>query len=307
MSGRTSIGIIGMGWVGTSVAISALHSGAANELILHDIREELAEGEAMDLAHGSSFYPSASVRSGTLQEMHETDALVIAAGKGGTPGQTRLDLLRENAGIVRELARGLRDYRGLVVIVTNPVDVLTYIFAKTSGLPPERVIGTGTMLDTARLRQILGRELNLDARSVHAQVVGEHGDSEVVLWSSASVGGMPLRQWPGWNPSREAEIAREVRTAAYEIIRRKGATNHAIGLVTSALLRWMLRGERRVLTVSRLQSGAMGLRDVALSLPAIVSAGGATEVLGPELDEEERAQLQRSAEVLRKAVESESA
>jgi L-lactate dehydrogenase len=296
-----------MGWVGSSVAISALHSGAANEIILHDLQEGLAEGEAMDMAHGSSFYPSAAVRSGTIEEMHDTDALVIAAGKGGTPGQTRLDLLRDNASIVRELSGGLRDYKGLVVLVTNPVDVLTYIFTKTSGLPPERVVGTGTMLDTARLRQILGRELNLDARSVHAQVVGEHGDSEVVLWSSASVGGMPVRRWPGWNREREADITREVRTAAYEIIRRKGATNHAIGLVTSALLRWMLRGERRVLTVSRLQSGAMGLEDVALSLPTIVSMEGATHVLEPELDEEERAQLERSASVLRKAAASLSA
>ncbi|HEX8748760.1 MAG TPA: L-lactate dehydrogenase [Pyrinomonadaceae bacterium] len=307
MPRRTSIGIIGMGWVGSSVAISALHSGAANEIILHDLQEGLAEGEAMDMAHGSSFYPSAAVRSGTIEEMHDTDALVIAAGKGGTPGQTRLDLLRDNASIVRELSGGLRDYKGLVVLVTNPVDVLTYIFTKTSGLPPERVVGTGTMLDTARLRQILGRELNLDARSVHAQVVGEHGDSEVVLWSSASVGGMPVRRWPGWNREREADITREVRTAAYEIIRRKGATNHAIGLVTSALLRWMLRGERRVLTVSRLQSGAMGLEDVALSLPTIVSMEGATHVLEPELDEEERAQLERSASVLRKAAASLSA
>jgi L-lactate dehydrogenase len=304
MPRRTSIGIIGMGWVGSSVAISLLHSGAANELLIHDVREGVAEGEAMDLAHGSSFYPSAIVRSGTIEEMYDTDALVIAAGKGGTPGQTRLDLLRDNASILRDMAQRLRGYKGLVVIVTNPVDVLTYVFTRESGLAPERVIGTGTMLDTARLRQILGRELNLDARSIHAQVVGEHGDSEVILWASASVGGMPLRRWPGWRPDREADIAREVRTAAYEIIRRKGATNHAIGLVTSTLLRWMLRGERRVLTVSRLQNGAVGLENVALSLPTIVSMEGATQVLEPELDGDERTQLEDSASVLRKAAES---
>lgn len=293
-----------MGWVGTSVAISLLHSGLVNELLVQDVHEELAKGEAMDLAHGSSFYPAANVRSATLAEMYDTDALVIAAGKGGTPGQTRLDLLRDNASILRELAHRLHDYKGLVVIVTNPVDVLTYVFAKASGLPPERVIGTGTMLDTARLRQVLGRELNLDPRSIHAQVIGEHGDSEVVLWSSASVGGMPLRSWPNWQTAREADIAHEVRTAAYEIIRRKGATNHAIGLVTSALLRWMLRGERRVLTVSRLQSGALGVDDVALSLPTIVSTDGATQVVEPELDAEELTQLRHSAAVLRKAAES---
>jgi len=293
-----------MGWVGSSVAISLLHSGLVNELLLHDVREGLAEGEALDLAHGSSFYPAAVVRSSTVEEMHDTDALVIAAGKGGTPGQTRLDLLRDNARVLHDLAQRLRNYNGLVVIVSNPVDVLTYIFTKGSGLAPERVIGTGTMLDTARLRQMLGRELNLDPRSVHAQVVGEHGDSEVVLWSSASVGGMALRRWPNWGAEREADIAREVRTAAYEIIRRKGATNHAIGLVTSALLRWMLRGERRVLTVSRVQSGVLGLENVALSLPTIVSMDGATQVLEPELDAQERTQLERSASVLRKAAES---
>jgi len=257
----------------------------------------------MDLAHGSSFYPSAAVRSGSLEEIYDADAIVIAAGKGGSPGQSRLDLLRDNLVILRELARQMRGYKGIVVIVTNPVDVLTYDFTKTSGLPPERVIGTGTMLDTARLRQILGQKLSLDPRSIHAQVIGEHGDSEVVLWSSAYVGGMPLRSWEGWRRDHEASIANEVRTAAHEIIKRKGATNHAIGLVTSTLLRWMLRGERRVVTISRLQSGAFGPHDVALSLPAIVSAEGATEVLEPELDEHETVLLERSATVLRKAAE----
>jgi L-lactate dehydrogenase len=304
MPRRTSIGIIGTGWVGSSVAISALHSGVANELLLYDVREGLAEGEAIDLAHGSSFYPSAVVRSGTVEEMYDADAVVVAAGTGGKPGQTRLDLLRDNVGILRDLAHQMRGYKGLVIVVTNPVDVLTYVFTKASGLPPERVIGTGTMLDTARLRQVLGRELHLDPHSVHAQVIGEHGDSEVVLWSSAYVGGIPLRRWPGWNLDLEASIAREVRTAAYEIIKRKGATNHAIGLVTSALLRWMLRGEQRVLTISRLQSGALGLEDVALSLPTIVSLEGATQVLEPALDADERARLEHSSSMLRKAAES---
>jgi len=150
---RISIGIIGMGWVGSSVAMSTLQAGIANELLLHDIRDGLAEGEAMDLAHGSSFYPPAEVRSSTVEEMYDTNALVIAAGRGGSTGQSRLDLLRDNAGILRELANKMRGYKGLVLIVTNPVDVLTYVFTGESGLAPERVIGTGTMLDTARLRQ----------------------------------------------------------------------------------------------------------------------------------------------------------
>ena len=301
---QPSVGILGTGWVGSSVAISVLNAGFAGDLLLADARAEVAEGEAMDLAHGAAFYPAADVRAVAAEELLGTDALVIAAGRGGKPGESRLDLLRDNAATLGALARPLRDYRGLVVVVTNPVDVLTYVVAESSGLPPERVIGTGTMLDTARLRQVLGRELALDPRSVHAQVVGEHGDSEVVLWSSASVGGTPLRSWPGWSQSRERPIAHEVRTAAYEIIRRKGATNHAIGLVTAALLRTCLRDERRVQTVSRVQTGALGLRDVALSLPAVVGAQGAVDVVPPEMDEAERAALLRSAEVLRAAIAS---
>ena len=299
-----SVGVVGTGWVGASVAISTLHSGFASELLLADARHEVAEGEAMDLAHGAAFYTTASVRAVPVDEMLGTDALVVAAGRGGKPNESRLDLLRDNAKILRELGGRLRGYRGLVVVVTNPVDVLTYVVAESSGLPPERVIGTGTMLDTARLRQVLGQELRIDPHSVHAQVVGEHGDSEVVLWSSAYVGGTPLREWPGWSPEREQPIATEVRTAAYEIIKRKGATNHAIGLTTAALLRSALRGERRVLTVSRVQTGALGLRDVALSLPTVVDVAGAVDVLPAKLDDVERQALDRSADVLRKAIAS---
>ena len=258
----------------------------------------------MDLGHGAAFYTTATVRAVSTDEMLDTDALVVAAGRGGKPGESRLDLLRDNARILRELGGKLRGYRGLVVVVTNPVDVLTHVLAESSGLPPERVMGTGTMLDTARLRQVLGEELRVDPHSVHAQVVGEHGDSEVVLWSSAHVGGTPLREWPGWSPEREQPIATEVRTAAYEIIKRKGATNHAIGLTTAALLRSALRGERRVLTVSRVQTGALGLRDVALSLPTVVDVGGAVDVIAPRMDDAERSGLDRSADVLRKAIAS---
>lgn len=299
-----SVGVIGTGWVGSSVAISVLHAGIASELLLADARPDVAEGEAMDLAHGAAFYSTAAVRAVAPEEMLRTDALVLAAGRGGKPGESRLDLLRENAATLSRLGETLRGYEGLVVVVTNPVDVLTYVVAESSGLPPERVIGTGTMLDSARLRQVVGQAIGVDPHSVHAQVVGEHGDSEVVLWSSASVGGTPLRQWPGWSSQREVSIATEVRTAAYEIIRRKGATNHAIGLTTAALLRSALRGERRVLTVSRVQTGALGLSGLALSLPSIVDAAGAVEVVPPQMDAGEREALERSADVLRKAIAS---
>lgn len=304
MTERTSIGVVGTGWVGASVAISALQAGAAQELLLHDRNQDLAEGEAMDLSHGSSFYPSARVRSASREELLGTDAVVIAAGRGGGADESRLELLRDNASIVGEIAADFRDYSGIVVIVTNPVDVLTKVFQQESGLPFARVIGTGTMLDTTRLRQILGQRLEVDPRSVHAQVVGEHGDSEVCLWSSASVGGTDVRSWPGWDREQEEEVEADVRQAAYRIIARKGATNHAIGLVTANLLRGMLRDERRVLTVSRVQEGACGIEDVALSLPAIVGADGALEVLEPTLDERERTGLEQSASVLREALQS---
>jgi L-lactate dehydrogenase len=298
---KRQVAIIGTGWVGASVAISTLQTGVVDELLLHDMREEVAEGEAMDLAHGASFYPPATVRTAHPEEMTSADVVVVAAGRGGKPGESRLDLLRDNAALTRELGRTLRGQRGIIVMVTNPVDVLTQVMTEASGLPPARVLGTGTMLDTARLRQVLGRELEVDARSVHGQVIGEHGDSEVVLWSSASVGGIGLRDWPAWPRDREPDLAAEVRRAAYEIIRRKGATNHAIGLVTANLVRCLLRDERRVLTVSRMQEGTAGVEGVALSLPAIVGSGGATTVLRPQMDDAERAGLKRSAEVLRAA------
>ncbi len=296
------VGIVGLGWVGSSIASSVLWNGTANELLLADAKPGLAEGEAMDLAHGSSFYPSATLRAvAGVDAMLDADAIVIAAGRGGTPSESRLDLVRDNAGVVRSIASQLRAFRGVLVLVTNPVDVLTQLATEVSGLPPARVIGTGTILDTARLRHVIGRELDVAPRSVHAQIVGEHGDSEVVLWSGARVGGVPLRRWRGWNEAREDALAREVRMAAYEIIRRKGATNHAIGLVTAALLEWMLRGGRRVLTVSRVHEGTCGLCDVALSLPCVVGPDGATEVLEPEMDGAEREALLASADAIRRA------
>ena len=297
------IGIIGTGWVGASVAISVLHDGTARELLLHDARGAVAEGEAMDLRHGAAFYPAAAVRAVAIDEMLDCDAVVIAAGRGGGPGQSRLELLRDNAAVARDLGARLAGARGIVVLVTNPVDVMTQLVVEASGLPPARVLGTGTMLDTARLRQVLGRELGLEPRSIHGQVIGEHGDSEVAVWSGVEIGGQRLRARAGWSREREVALGTEVRRAALEIIARKGATNHAIGLVTAALLRWMLRGERRVLTVSRVQDGTGidGVDGVALSLPAVVGRDGATEVIVPDLDDDERAALLRSAAVLRAA------
>lgn len=297
------VGVVGMGWVGSSVAISVLNRGLAAELLLNDVRTEIAEGEAMDLEHGSVFYPSdPTVRATSVDEMvSAADAIVIAAGRGGKGGESRLDLLKHNAAMARELGKRLRDFGGVVVVVSNPVDVLTQIVADASGLPVSRVVGTGTLLDTARLRHELAQELGLHPASIHAQVVGEHGDSEVCLWSGARVAGRSLTAWPGWTPEKGRTVGEKVRRAAYEIIQRKGATNHAIGAVTAALLASILGDERRVLTVSTVQEGALGIRDVALSLPSVVGSGGVGAVLEPELNEAELTLLNRSADVIRSA------
>lgn len=295
------IGLIGMGRVGTSVAVSILEQGVARELIVHDRDRERAAGEVLDLQHGNPFYPAATVRLGELDDVRKCDAIVISAGRNSRPEETRLDLLRDNAKTMVGLARTLTGFRGLVLVVSNPVDILTQIVTEASGLPPARVLGTGTLLDTARLRHAVGRDLGVDPRSVHGHVLGEHGDSEVIPWSAARIGGAPLRTLPGWSGEREAHVATEVREAAYEIIRRKGATNHAIGMATAALLRWALRDEKRVLTVSRVQVGAAGIAGIALSLPAVVGIDGASTIVEPEMDAAERRLLERSADVLREA------
>lgn len=298
------IGIIGLGWVGTSIATSVLHEGIARELLLSDIKPDLADGEAMDYSHGAPFLPAVHVRAAQVADMRDCDAVVIAAGRNGKPGESRLDLLKENAAVARSIGKELAGHKGLLVMVSNPVDVLTYVLREASGLPPERVLGTGTLLDTARIRQMLGAELNVSPQSVHMHVLGEHGDSQVAAFSSAIVGGIHLRSFAGWDRAREPELSDRVRFAAREIIRRKGATNHAIGLVTAHLLKWALRDERRILTVSRVHEDVAGVKDVALSLPALVGRGGATEVYMPELDDVEREALKRSATILSAAQDS---
>ena len=290
-----------MGWVGSSVAASILHRGVARTLLINDLNQDVAEGEAMDLSHGAPFYPAAEVRTAAISEMRSADVVVVAAGKGGRPGQSRLELGKTNVDIIKSIGADLEDARGIIIVVTNPVDVLTRCLVEATGLPTERVLGTGTMLETARLRQIVGREISLDPRSIHAQVVGEHGDSNVVLWSSAKIGGTPLSDWAGWDGARQGEIEHEVTAAAYEIIRRKGATNHAIGLVTATLIRWILGGSDRVVTVSRIQDGAAGLFGVALSLPTVVGRTGGRFVIEPSMSEEERRLLLESAEILEQA------
>ena len=293
-----------MGWVGSSVAISILHRGLCQKLYVSDVRKEIAEGEAMDLNHGSSFFPTAEVIPCEIAEMKSCDAVVITAGRGGKPGESRLDLLSDNIKIARQISDQLRGFTGLLIIVSNPVDVLTYYYQKFTGLPSQRVIGTGTMLDTARLRDMIGRKVDVDPKSIHADVIGEHGDSEVVLWSTARVGAIPIAEWPGWKASYASEIAHQVKVAAGEIIKRKGATNHAIGLVTASLLKWLLRGDRRIVSVSSTLSNSITSYEVALSLPTLIGPEGLQRVVDMDISESERKSLDHSAEVLKKAIQA---
>jgi L-lactate dehydrogenase len=301
---KVSLGIIGMGWVGSSIAISILHQGLCNELLIADQKKEIAEGEALDLNDGMPFMPTSLVRAVEIDEMLGCDVIVITAGRGGKPGESRLELLTDNISIARSISEQLKEYKGILIIVANPVDVLTRYYRVFTGLPAGRVIGTGTFLDSARLREIVADKLQLDSKSISADVIGEHGDSSVVVWSRASVGSIPLRTWPGWNLDWEQEASEKVRRSAQEIIKRKGATNHAIGLVTATLLKWILRGQRRVISVCTDLSGPYGLHDVALSLPSVISGTGVQQVLEPELDQDELKALHHSASVLRKAIES---
>lgn len=298
-----SIGIIGLGWVGSSVAISVLHRGICQELLLNDARPGLAQGEAMDFNHGSSFFAATEVKAVEIRDMMHCNAIVITAGRGGSPTESRLALLNDNIKIAKDISEQLQGFKGMLIIVANPVDILTYFYQKFTGLPVGRVIGTGTMLDTARLREMIGRQLNVDPRSVHAKVIGEHGDSEVVLWSEANIGGVSLHDWNGWQPQIEGEIAEKVKRAAYDIIQKKGATNHAIGLVTATLLKWILRGERRVITLSTCIDGPFGLDDLAISLPSLVSENGVEEVLEVTMSDTEKSAFIHSADVIKGAIQ----
>lgn len=299
-----SIGIIGLGWVGSSVAISILQRNLCKNLLLNDINMSIAEGEAMDLNHGSPFLPSTDTRSCAIHEMMDCDAIVVTAGRGGKPGETRLDLLKENIKIAKQISFELVGFKGLLIIVSNPVDVLTYYYQKFTAMPAQRVIGTGTMLDTARLREIIGKKIQVDSKSIHADVIGEHGDSEVIIWSSARVGSLPLSHWDSWQAGDEESVKEQVRIAAQEIIKRKGATNHAIGLVTATLLKWLLHGDQRICNVSSVLSGAYGLKDVALSVPTLIGEQGIERIIEVVLTPLEQEELEKSARILRKAIDS---
>lgn len=302
----TKIAVCGAGSVGSTVAYAVILRGLADEIVLYDIATALVSAQASDLNDGAAFAPPTTIiGTDDPAACAGADIVVMTAGARQKPGQTRLDLAEVNVGITRSVLGAVREHApdALYVIVTNPCDVLTYAAIGFLDLPPARVFGSGTVLDTARLRYLLSRRLQVSTRSVHAVVAGEHGDSELVLWSSANVGGVPLGSYDVEGRAIAASSYDEIRDtvagSAYSVIEGKGATNYAIGLAMADIMTAVLRDEHRFLPVSTLLTGQYGIRDVCLSVPCVVGANGAAGPAVLPLDETDLAGLRASAEALR--------
>ena len=301
--------IIGVGAVGTTFAYALQISGATREIVLIDLDRKRAEGEASDLNHGLFFTPPVDIRVGGYEDCVGADIVVITAGAKQKLGQSRLDLVQSNVAICEEIVGKIaeRTCDPILLIVTNPVDVLTYAALRYSGFPPERVIGSGTVLDSARFRYLLSEHYQIDPHNVHAYVLGEHGDSEVAAWSMTHIAGMPLDEYCTVCGRKCAviertQIAEQVRDSAYHIIDAKGGTNYAVGLVLVKITTSIVRDENSVLTVSTLLQGELGIEDVCLSVPAIVNREGATRLAPARLNDSELAALRFSAEALKKVL-----
>ena len=303
------ISVVGAGSVGATVAYACLLRGSADEMVLYDVDSAKATAQALDLAHGVQFAQMATVHPAlALADCAGSDVIVLAAGARQRPGQTRMDLAADNARMCRELVPQLVDGSpdALLLTVTNPVDVVTQAALRCSGLGPARVIGTGTVLDSSRLRELLARRCGVAVQNVHAYVLGEHGDTEVALWSSATIGGVPLAAWGdvlGGSPDEDERrrLLDDVRRAAYTIIEGKGATNFAIGVVAARVIEAVARNERRVLPVTSYLTDWLGIGDVCMSVPTIVGRGGVEAHLEVPVDDAELSALRASADAIRGA------
>ena len=306
------VAIVGAGSVGATLAYACLLRGVGGELVLYDVDAAKVEAQVLDLRHGLGFVPAATVGgSADIAVCRDADVIVLTAGAKQQPGQTRLDLAASNAELFRDLVPKLVAVapEALLLVVSNPVDVLTRWVQRLAGLPDGRVFGSGTVLDSARLRELLAAKCGVAVPNVHAYIVGEHGDSEIALWSSATIAGVPLRSWRPSDGTRLGDddlrdALTQVRGAADRIIAGKGATNFAIGLAGARILEAIERDEGRVLTVSAPVDGAYGIHDVSLSVPRIVARSGVVSTVEVALDEAESAGLHESAEALRRAARS---
>ena len=301
--------IIGSGFVGASIAYATLIRGLCNELVLIDIDREKAQGEAMDLSHGLPFIRPVEIRAGGFEECEGAEIIVITAGVNQKPGETRLDLVQKNAKIMQSILEEIVKYErnAILIVVSNPVDVLTTFARKVTNLPPEHIIGSGTVLDTARFRYTLSQRCGVNASNIHAYVVGEHGDSEVLLFSSASIAGSSLdsfrENFPGvFEKDWQEQVTSEVRRAAYEIISRKGATYYGIGLSCAQIMQAILRDEQKVLTVSSLLEDHYHDLGVALSVPSILGRNGVVRRLELRMDAIEDELFQKSVQTLRESM-----
>lgn len=304
--------VVGAGSVGATYCYSLAQSGLADEIIIIDRNEDLVRGQVLDLVHGQPFFPPVNIRAGLKEDYADAKLIVITAGLAQKPGETRLQLLKKNADIVGGIAEEVAasNSNGIMLIVSNPVDVLTYVALKRSGWDRRRVIGSGTVLDSARFRHLLGDHCGVDVHNVHAYILGEHGDSEFAAWSMTHIGGSVIDDFcpicgkcDNWKSVRES-IEKQVRESAYHIINAKGYTQFAVGLALVRISAAILRTQNSLLTVSVLTDGEYGLSDVCLSVPCIVSGGGVERIIDSPLSSDETEALKRSAGILRQAIDS---
>ena len=302
--------VIGCGFVGSATAFTLMQSKLFSELVLLDVNADKADGEAKDISHGIPFAAPMKVYAGDYDDVADAAVIIVTAGANQKPDESRLDLVHRNVEIYKSIIPRIasRNFAGILLIVSNPVDILTYAALKLSGLPENRVIGSGTVLDTARLKYLLGQELGVDSRNVHAAILGEHGDSELAVWSSANISSIDLDRFCQLRgrPDRAGldRIYREVRDSAYEIIRRKGATYYGIAMAVARIAECIVRDERAMLPVSVLLQGQYGLDGLCLSIPAIVGRNGVEDTLEIPLSPAEREALRDSAATLRGVVDS---
>lgn len=301
--------IVGCGFVGASIAFRFLQQGLFSKLVLLDVDREKAEGEAMDLSDGLPYASPVEITAGTYDDVADCALVVITAGANQKPGETRLDLIGKNTAILRSIIGEItaRDFGGILLVVSNPVDVLTYAAWKLSGYPRQRVIGAGTVLDTGRLKQLLGEELRVDSRNIHAFIVGEHGDSELAVWSGANVSGIDLEHFcrlrgDGLHAADMDRLYQSVRDSAYEIIKRKGATYYGIAMAVGRIAEAIVRDEHAVLPISVVLEGQYGQEGLALSVPSIVGRNGLEEVLEISMSQGESLALSASARQLKEAI-----
>ena len=304
------VAVVGCGFVGSASAFAIMESGLFSEMVLIDANRDKAEGEALDISHGLPFAKPMQIYAGDYKDIADAAVVVVTAGAGQKPGETRLDLVKKNVGIFKSVIPRIAEFNkeGILLIVANPVDILTQAALKFSGFPENRVFGSGTVLDTARLKYLLGEHLSVDSRSVHAFIIGEHGDSEIAVWSSANVSGVPLNDFCEMRGHFDhiasmKRIAESVKNSAYEIIEKKGATYYGIAMSVKRILEAIARDEKSILPVSSFQHDNHGVSDVAISMPAIVGRNGVEGTVPISLSKEEENALQESAETLRKVAE----